>query len=88
LEGSIPITPVYFDYEMVNAEKPDWQLLAPDMMHPTWACSYLIACVLYGMIFKRSPEGLDYNPEIVHLSKDEIRYLQQMAWKAIKTSKF
>lgn len=82
---NITVSPVFSAFRRVETEKPDLALIGDDFTHPTWAGSYLIACVLYGTIFGKSPEGLAYNPQIAGLSQDDIAYFQRVAWETVTT---
>ena len=39
------------------------ELFAEDREHPSAAGTYLAACVIYGALFRESPEGIPYAPE-------------------------
>ena len=63
-------------------ERPDLDMLGPDMSHPSVHGLYLAAAVIYATIYGRSPEGLAYRPEGVR--EEEAAYLQRVAWEAIE----
>ena len=57
-------------------QRPDLPLYSQDG-HPTEAGTYLAACVLYGVIFQKTPVGNSYvGPGV---TKDDAAYLQQVA---------
>ena len=86
-ELKIPLSPVNIAYEYAVRERPSLELMVADFIHPTWAGTYLISCVLYSTIFGRSPVGLQYNPTIAQLTTEEIMFLQDIAWRAVKEFK-
>ncbi len=53
-----------------------------DKKHPTAAGTYLAACVFYGTIFGKSPEGLPGS--IGKLTDEKARPLQAIAWKTVQ----
>ena len=52
------------------------ELFDPDESHPSLAGHYLTACVYYAVMFKKSPEGIQY---FGGLNQNEALYLQQIA---------
>jgi len=52
-----------------------------DGSHPTPAGTYLAACVFFGVLFNRSPVGLDDN--LANLPPPDRKRLQTAAWSAI-----
>lgn len=58
-----------------------------DQSHPTFAGSYLAACVFLAVLFKESPVGI--GGEFVGVSAKELALLQKTAWQTYqsKTSK-
>ena len=53
-----------------------------DMKHPNATGTYLAACVFYGTIYGKSPEGLPGS--IGKLPDEEARPLQIIAWKTVR----
>ena len=51
-------------------------LYAADGSHPSFAGTYLTACVLYAQMYQESPEGSTYSGS---LSDDDAQYLQEVA---------
>ena len=54
------VAPIGIAWQRIWKERPTLGLYAADNIHPSIAGSYLISCVLYATIFKRSPIGLFY----------------------------
>ena len=68
-------------------ERPDLVLHQADKSHPTAAGSYLYGAMIYSLLFKQSPEGLDFLGECEKpLKAEDALYLQKLAWKV--TSEF
>jgi hypothetical protein len=59
-------------------------LHAPDDRHPNRAGAYLAACVFYGTLYGRSPEGLP--GRIGGLTDTEAYRLQAIAWQVVQGS--
>ena len=63
-------------------ERPDLVLHQADKSHPTAAGSYLYGALIYSLLFKASPEGLDFLGECEKtLRPEDAAYLQQLAWR-------
>jgi hypothetical protein len=54
------VAPVALAFQRSLRVRPDLNLYAPDGEHPSWAGIYLEGCVLYAVLFGRSPVGLTY----------------------------
>ncbi len=54
----------------------------PDRLHPNPTGTYLAACVFYGTIYGKSPEGLPGSAG--KLTDDAARPLQAIAWQAVQ----
>jgi hypothetical protein len=52
-----------------------------DGSHPTAAGTYLAACVFYGALWERTPEGL---PSSARLDPEHAAALQRYAWAAVR----
>lgn len=50
--------------------------------HPSLAGTYLAACVFYAFLYQQTPEGLPYT---AGLPIEDIKHLQQIAWKTVST---
>ena len=63
-ELAIRVAPAGLAWARSVRERPDLNLFAPEMadIHPNYAGSYLVACVVYATIFGRSPVGLSFRP--------------------------
>lgn len=63
-------------------ERPDLILHQADKSHPTAAGSYLYGALVYSLLFKSSPEGLDFLGECEKpLKPEDAAYLQKLAWR-------
>lgn len=72
------VAPVGLAFAAAQRERPGLTLNIPDG-HPTVAGTYLAACVLYGVIYGRSPVGNPYGP----LSDADKAFLQSVAAKTL-----
>jgi hypothetical protein len=82
----VKVAPVSLAFSRALKERPDLNLYAPDGGHPNWAGIYLEGCVLYAILFGRSPVGLPYRmqgqaPEI---SERDAADLQRIAWETVQ----
>ncbi|GGZ91856.1 T9SS type A sorting domain-containing protein [Algibacter mikhailovii] len=73
------VSPVGVAWKKVRDDNDPINLYDPDGSHPSYAGSYLAACVFYATIFDKSPVGLSFTGS---LSKDDASYLQQKAFEA------
>lgn len=55
--GDAYLAPVGAAWARVRKERPDLDLFAADGSYPSYAGTYLGACVFYGVILRSSPEG-------------------------------
>ncbi len=76
------LAPVGAAWARVRAERPDIELFDADGSHPTYAGSYLGACVFYGLILGQSPEGTP----ALKVSADVAAYLQRTAWQTLSAA--
>jgi len=74
------LAPVGTAWRIVAREHPDMKLWQGDGSHPATRGTYLAACVFYATIFKESPVGLRYAPEI---PEEDIKILQEAAAEAV-----
>lgn len=74
------LAPVGIAWQFAAQQNPRFALHHADGSHPAEAGSYLAACVLYAVLFSRSPEGLDP----WRVSPGDAVSLQRMAWRAIQ----
>lgn len=77
------VAPVGAAWELALKENPNRVLHQADKSHPTKEGTYLAACVFYGAIHGKSPEGLSGAPG--GLKDEEARKLQALAWKAVQS---
>ena len=74
----VKVAPAGLAFAEALRERPDLVLTSQDG-HPTLAGTYLAACVLYGVIYGRSPVGNPYGP----LSAADRELLQRVAAKTL-----
>ena len=80
LKGSVAPVGVAWEVAMKNNDK--LVLHQADKSHPNKTGTYLAACVFYGTIHGKSPEGLP--GKIGDLTDEEAKKLQAIAWKAVQ----
>lgn len=73
------VSPVGVAWKKVRDDNDFVDLYNPDGSHPSYAGSYLAACVFYATIFDRSPVGLSFTGS---LSSANAEYLQAKAFEA------
>lgn len=83
------VAPVGKAWKQAKALRPDLELYHPDGSHPSPSGTYLSACVMYAILFDRSPVGLparlktvDQNGEILYLNiqtAENAAFLQKIA---------
>jgi len=76
----LKISPVGIAWNDIVVNHPEIELYNPDNMHPTYAGSYLIACVNYSAIFKTSCVGNSFSG---NLSADDARTIQTVASETV-----
>lgn len=76
----LPIAPVGRVWNEIVLNQPGIELYDPDKMHPTYAGSYLIACVYYSLIFR---ETCVKNSFIGNLSAAQALCIQAAAAKIV-----
>jgi hypothetical protein len=97
------IAPIGAAWQNVFKENPQMVLHLPDQSHPNSAGSYLAACVLYSVLYSKSPENLAARvegrsvktdgqvnaekSELVNLNKPDAALLQRVAWQTVRGSK-
>ncbi len=76
------VVPVGQAWQRVFSMRPDFSLHDKDGSHPNLAGSYLAACVFFGVLFKKSPEGLETSDAagIGGFGDDAALLLQRAAW--------
>jgi hypothetical protein len=84
------VAPVALAFSRALRERPDLNLYAPDGEHPSWAGIYLEGCVLYAILFGRSPVGLTYRMQAQApgdwqlspgLEREALMYLDGASWE-------
>lgn len=73
------VSPVGAAWKKVRDDNDPIDLYDPDGSHPSYAGSYLAACVFYATIFDKTPIGLSFKGS---LSNEDANYLQQKAFEA------
>lgn len=68
--------PVGLAWYQVVVNSPSIDLYTPDFSHPSYAGSYLMACVYYSTIFRESSEN---NPYIGEMPEGDARVIQSVA---------
>jgi hypothetical protein len=76
------VVPVGAAWERALKEGAGPALHSQDRSHPSKAGTYLAACVFYGVIYGKSPEGLP--GAAGGLGDEDARRLQAVAWKAVR----
>ncbi len=82
-ELNAEVFPVGIAFKNVLELHPTINLYSKDGSHPSYAGTYLSACVFFSLLLKESPEGLTYFPFDSSLSNETIKDLQRMAWKTV-----
>lgn len=78
------VAPAGVAWELALKGDDKLALHVADKSHPNKTGTYLTACVFYGALFGKSPEGLP--GKIGGLGDEEARKLQALAWKAVRES--
>ncbi len=79
------VLPVGLAFAESLKERPELILHHSDKRHPSAAGSYLYGAMVYSLLFKKSPEGLDFLGDCAKpLSKKDARFLQRIAWRVTK----
>ena len=55
------------------------RLIRRDHSHPTWAGSYLAACVMYATLFETSPEGISYRGNLTATKAAKLKKMAALA---------
>jgi hypothetical protein len=71
------VVPVGRAFASALAQRPDLDLVVPDLKHPTLAGTYLAACTFYAALHGETPVGGTYT---AGLSDEDASFLQQVAW--------
>lgn len=78
------VVPVGLAFMEAIRERPELELYMPDKSHPSAAGTYLYGAVLYGVLFHRSPEAIDYAGECEKpLPPATAEFLRTVAWKTV-----
>ena len=75
--ASALVVPVGLAWATVDQQRSTGFLYS-DTKHPSLSGTYLAACVFYATLFSDSPVGLPYT---AGLPRDEVLYLQRVAWQ-------
>ena len=80
IKTNLKIAPVGIAWNDMAVNQPQIELYDPDGMHPSYAGSYLIACVYYSEIFQETCVG---NPFTGLLTEAEARMIQTAASETV-----
>lgn len=84
-ENNAIVLPVGLAFAESLKQRPDLLMHQKDKSHPTAAGSYLYGAMIYGLLFKQSPEGKKYLGECEKpLKPEDAKFLQTLAWKTLK----
>jgi hypothetical protein len=78
-ELDVEVAPVGLAWQRAIRKRPDLDLYVSDREHPGIYGTYLATCVIYGILFGKSPVGLGYTAS--GMSRDDAAFLQQIAWE-------
>jgi hypothetical protein len=83
------VAPVGMAWQRALTADPKLELHQKDHSHPTPQGSYLAACVFYGTLLGKSPEGLPGqlkrgSKTLVSIEPALAKRLQQLAWKTVQ----
>lgn len=79
------VLPVGLAFAESLKERPDLILHHTDKRHPSAAGSYLYGAMAYSLLFRESPEGLDFLGDCAKpLPEADARFLQRLAWRVTK----
>lgn len=79
------VLPVGLAFAESLKRRPDLILHQNDKSHPTAAGSYLYGAMMYGLLFKKSPEGYKFLGECEKpLKPEDAKHLQKVAWDVLK----
>jgi len=81
-ESKALIAPVGIAWQAVLKEDAEAGLHSADKSHPSPKGTYLAACVFYGAIYAKSPEGLPGT--VANLNNADAKKLQVAAWQAVQ----
>ena len=83
-ENDAIVLPVGLAFAESLKQRPDLLMHQKDKSHPTAAGSYLYGAMLYGLLFKKSPEGMTYLGECEKpLKPEDAKFLQKLAWDVL-----
>lgn len=82
-ELNVPVSPVGEAWFTTSRQHPEINLWQADGSHPTEQGTYLAAAVFYAVIFRASPEDLNYT---FSLPKETAQILQTIAAKTVLTN--
>jgi hypothetical protein len=96
LSNETLLAPVGEAWQMALTLRPDLPLYDPDGSHPSPSGTYLTACVMYALLFERSPVGLpdrattlDRHGEKLYLNiqtPEDALFLQKVAQRAVEAA--
>ena len=80
-DNNVFVIPAGLAFGRSITAKPDLELYAADLRHPSLAGTYLAACTTYAALFKKSPVGLSYT---AGLDAEVAAHLQSVAWATVQ----
>lgn len=80
-DNNVFVIPAGLAFARSMAVRPELDLYAPDLRHPSLAGTYLAACTTYAALFKKSPVGLKYT---AGLDAGIAAHLQAVAWATVQ----
>ena len=81
-ELGVDVAPVGLAWERVMKERPDVNLFARDLEHPSIHGTYLETLVVYATLFRRSPVDTKYLPAGV--TPETGTFLRRVAWETVE----
>ena len=82
-ELGVDVAPVGLAWERVAKERPDINLFAADLEHPSIYGTYLETLVVYATVYRRSPADLSYLPSGV--TPEAGAFLRRVAWETVES---
>ncbi|MBM3434740.1 MAG: T9SS type A sorting domain-containing protein [Bacteroidetes bacterium] len=81
-QNSSTVAPVGLAWKHAMDDDPDSliNLYSGDLSHPSAAGTYLTTCVMYAVMFQKTPVGSEY---LAELTENDAQFLQQMAFNVV-----
>ena len=78
----VDVAPVGLAWERVTRERPNLNLLAEDLEHPSIHGTYLATAVVYATVFRRSAAEFSYLPS--GITPEAGAFLRRIAWETVE----